>query len=167
MMAAPAQDEMKTILSETITTLPTVCPEDQGSRTPLRVLAFDTQTTCARLFGRQLSNYLKLGHLNHPYVVAATLGPERIHTKIGNEQTRQLWEARVAAAPERVRTVTYEHATNKFLKEADRLEQKVSDRHSFPEQYFAKVASRVGKSAVCDRISTFRYEARSHAISHW
>ena len=126
-MSAPSQNDLKTILSETITTVPTICPGDQESRTPLRVLAFDTQTTCARLFSKQLSSYLSLGQLNHPYVVAATLGPERVHTKIGNEQTRHLWETRVAAAPEHVRTVTYEHATNKFLQEADRLEKKVSD----------------------------------------
>jgi hypothetical protein len=166
-MAEPARDEMKTTLSETITTVPTVCPQDQDHRTPLRVLAFDTQTTCARLFGRHLSNYLRLGHLNHPYVVAATLGPERIHTKIGNEQTRRLWETRVSAAPERVRTVTYEHATNRFLTEADRLEQKVSDRRSLPVHHFAKVVSCLGKGAICDRVPPFRYEARSHAIGHW
>lgn len=124
-MTGPPQQEAKSILSETITILPTACPEEQDSGTPLRVLAFDLQTTCAKLFGKSLSNYLKLGHLYHPYVVPATLGPERVHLKIGNEQTRMLWEARVLAAPQRVRSVTYEHATNKFLTEADQLEQKV------------------------------------------
>ena len=149
-MSAPPQDAIKTILSETITTVPTVCPEDRESRTPLRVLAFDTQTTCARLFGKELSSCLKLGHLNHPYVVAATLGPERIHTKIGNEQTRHLWETRVAAAPERVRNVTYEYATNKFLQEADQLEQKVSDKSSLSPEQLAELSSCVGRSFVCD-----------------
>lgn len=139
--------------------------EGQDEFEPLRVLVFDTQTTCIKLFTKSLSNYLKLGQLNHPYVVAATLvsallgervtwstgrriksrsawnirlsgrcadsvvhgvqGPERIHTKIGNEETRQLWRSRVAAAPDRVKATTHESATNKFLLKADEIEQKV------------------------------------------
>ena len=71
---------------EEISTPPTIITESD-ERAPLRVLAFDTQNTFARLFSRSLSNYLtcKPGCVNHPYAVAATLGPDRIHLQVGRE----------------------------------------------------------------------------------
>ena len=99
---------------------------------PLRVLVFDTQSTCSQLFSRNLSSYLRLGQIHHPYVIAATLGPERIHTKIGNEQTRRLWAGRASAAPAKVNSTRYEDATTNLLRHADRLEKRVcSDRRLF------------------------------------
>jgi hypothetical protein len=110
---------------EAIITTPTASNSERESATPLRVLCFDAHNTCSRLFSKSLSNYLKLGRIDHPYIVAATLGTERIHTKVGNEQTRNLWDTRAAEAPDRVKSITYENATNKLLRDADKLEQKV------------------------------------------
>ncbi len=94
---------------------------------PLRVLVFDIQNTFARLFSRSISNHLtcRPETISHPYTLSATLGPDRIHLHIGNEQTRELWAKRVGSASERVTNTTYEHATNKLLRDADKLEQKV------------------------------------------
>ncbi len=95
---------------------------------PLRVLAFDTQSTCAQLFSKQLSAHLKIGTIHHPYVLAATLGPEHIHRKIGNDQTKRLWQGRADGASARVKAATFEAATNDLLRNADKLEQKVGGK---------------------------------------
>ena len=96
---------------------------------PLRILALDTQGICSQLFSKQLSTHLNFGTVTHPYIIAATLGPDRIHTKLEcNEKMRNLWDERVAQAPPRVANMTYNIATEKFLREADRLEQKVGLR---------------------------------------
>ena len=106
---------------------PSVAVNDASSdeASPLRVMVFDIQSTSSRLFSKQLSTHLRLGQITHPYVLAATLGPNRIHTKLGNDQTKKLWESRVKAAPSRVTAFTYESATNKLLRDADKLEQQV------------------------------------------
>lgn len=124
-MAQVCDEDDGVMKPEATVTEPMAMNNQRDTTSPLRVLCFDTHNTCARLFSKSLSNYLKLGRIDHPYVVAATLGPDRIHTKVGNEQTQNLWEARVAAAPDRVKTITYEHATNKLLRDADKMEQKV------------------------------------------
>jgi hypothetical protein len=124
-MAQVQDTDDNTTKPEAAITESTGLSSEQEIVRPLRVLCFDTHNTCARLFSKSLSHYLKLGRIDHPYVVAATLGPERIHTKVGNEQTQHLWETRRAAAPDRVKGTTYEHATNTLLRDADKVEQKV------------------------------------------
>ena len=100
--------------------------EQVDDGTPLRIFALDTQGICAQLFSKQLSQHLNFGTISHPYILAATIGPDRIHTKLEcSEETRRTWEDRVAAAPPKVSSITYQMATEKFLREADRLEQKV------------------------------------------
>jgi hypothetical protein len=42
-----------------------------------------------------------------------------------DEGTRRLWDERAAQAPPKVANMTYNLATEKFLREADRLESKV------------------------------------------
>jgi hypothetical protein len=123
-VCGPAEDRAS---PEEIVALPTITSTESDESAPLRVLAFDTQNTFARLFSRSLSNHLtcKPGCINHPYAIAATLGPERIHLQVGKEQTRELWMERVNSAPERIASMTYERATNKLLRDADKLEQKV------------------------------------------
>jgi hypothetical protein len=106
-------------------------PPDEAA--PLRVIAFDTQSICAQLFGKQLSNCLRLGRIHHPYVLAATLGPERIHTDIGNEHTRRLWDERAGATSKRVQSITYEAATNELLRQADRMEKQVRTKSRLDE----------------------------------
>jgi hypothetical protein len=93
---------------------------------PLRILALDTQGICGQLFSKQLSTHLNFGTITHPYILAATMGPERIHTKLqSNDRTRKLWDERVLQAPPKVANMNYNAATEKFLREADRLESKV------------------------------------------
>ncbi|KAK3718898.1 hypothetical protein LTR37_004814 [Vermiconidia calcicola] len=118
----PASDD---IFSPRAEGPPSVAVNDASSdeASPLRVMVFDIQSTSSRLFSKQLSTHLRLGQITHPYVLAATLGPNRIHTKLGNDQTKKLWESRVKAAPSRVTAFTYESATNKLLRDADKLEQ--------------------------------------------
>lgn len=54
------------------------------------------------------------------------LGRERIHNVLEcDEGTRRLWDERAAQAPPKVANMTYNLATEKFLREADRLESKV------------------------------------------
>jgi hypothetical protein len=43
-----------------------------------------------------------------------------------DDGTRKLWDERAAQAPPKVANMTYNAATEKFLREADRLESKVS-----------------------------------------
>ena len=124
-MAQVCDENDSVMKPEATVTEPMAMNSEPDTASPLRVLCFDTHNTCARLFSKSLSHHLKLGRIDHPYVVAATLGPERIHTKVGNEQTQILWETRVAAAPDRVKSITYEHATNNLLRDADKMEQKV------------------------------------------
>ena len=104
---------------------PSIEVEKPADTEPLRVIAFDTQSTCAQLFSKTLSQHLRLGQIHHPYVLAATLGQERIHNKIGNERTRELWDGRAERASARVKRTTYESATNDLLRNADKLEKAV------------------------------------------
>ena len=104
---------------------PAIEIEQPEATEPLRILAFDTQSTCASLFSKNLSNSLQLGQIHHPYVLAATLGPERIHKTIGNERTRALWDGRAERASSRVKRITYEAATNDLLRSADKMEKAV------------------------------------------
>ena len=93
---------------------------------PLRILALDTQGICGQLFSKQLSTHLNFGTVTHPYILAATMGPERIHTKLEcNDRTRKLWDERVLHAPPKVANMNYNVATEKFLREADKVESKV------------------------------------------
>lgn len=103
---------------------PTASP-GPAPKEPLRVIAFDTQSTCAQLFSKGLSHHLRLGQITHPYVLAATLGPERISKKIGNERTRELWNGRADRASPRIKRTTYEGATNDLLRAMDKLEKAV------------------------------------------
>ncbi|KAK5173595.1 uncharacterized protein LTR77_002276 [Saxophila tyrrhenica] len=122
-----AQEEMAPASAEQCDLKSKLSTEDekpQQDAEPLRVLAFDTQSTCAQLFSKQLSSYLKLGQIHHPYVLAATLGPERIHRDIGSEHTRQLWHGRAEGANWKTRSTTYQVATNDLLRKADKIEQK-------------------------------------------
>ena len=94
---------------------------------PLRILALDTQGICSQLFTKQLTTHLNFGIVTHPYILAATMGRERIHNELQcDDATRQLWDERAAQAPPKVANMTYNVATEKFLREADRLESKVS-----------------------------------------
>ena len=55
------------------------------------------------------------------------MGRERIHNVLECDyETRKLWDERAAQAPPKVANMTYNYATEKFLREADRLESKVS-----------------------------------------
>ena len=100
--------------------------EGPYSPNPLRILALDTQGVCAQLFSKQLSALLNFGTIHHPFILAATFGPERIHTKLeANDEMKKIWEEQAAIAPPRAAIMTYQIATEKFLREADRLEQKV------------------------------------------
>lgn len=102
---------------------PTAPPPDDSH--PLRIFAFDTHRTCAMLFNQLLSAHLKLGALSHPYAFAATIGPERIHTRLyHSERTQQLLDQQMAAVPPRIASETYQSATQKFLRDADKLEQR-------------------------------------------
>lgn len=93
---------------------------------PLRIFVFDTQRTSSQLFNRQLLSHLRFGCISQPYALAATLGPERIHLKLQNdEQATAAWEEQVSKAPRHVSSLTYHAATVNFLGEADRLEQKI------------------------------------------
>ena len=103
--------------------------EEPYSPDPLRILALDTQGVCAQLFSKQLSTHLNFGTIHHPFILAATFGPERIHTKLeAKEDLKQIWEEQAAIAPPRAAYMTYQVATEKFLREADRLEQRVRSR---------------------------------------
>ena len=97
-------------------------PEDAP---PLRIFVFDTHRTCSMLFNQLLSAHLKLGAISHPYAFAATIGPERLHTRLQHsERTQQLLDRQMATVPPKLASVTYEGATAELLREADRLEQR-------------------------------------------
>lgn len=100
--------------------------QDDGP--PLRIFVFDTQNICSQLFNRQLCAHLNLAMVSDPYTIAATIGPDRINTKLRHsDEITQLLERQVAAVPPRVAEITYDIATALFLRKADKLEQKVSE----------------------------------------
>ena len=100
-------------------------PRPSNDGPPLRLFVFDTHRTCAQLFNQLFSAHLRLGTISHPYAFAATVGPERIHTKLQHsEGTKQLLDEQVASAPRKISSVTYNAATERLLRDADRLEQK-------------------------------------------
>ena len=93
---------------------------------PLRIFALNTQGVCSQLFGKHLSDHLNFGKILHPFILAATFGPDRIHTKLeAKEETKRIWEEKVAMAPPSAACMTYLIAIEKFLRDAERLEQKV------------------------------------------
>lgn len=95
-------------------------PEDQE---PLRIFVFDTQRTSAQLFSRHLLSHLRFGSISNPYALAATLGPDRVQPKLqNNELAKKAWDDQIAAAPTRITSLTYNIATERLLREADKLE---------------------------------------------
>lgn len=136
-----------------------IAPPEQ--KEPLRVIAFDTQSTCAQLFSKGLSHHLRLGQITHPYVLAATLGPERIHKKIGNERTRELWDGRADRASPRVKRTTYEAATNDLLRNMDKLEKAVCRVIWYRRSTHANTWD-LGEDSVCHRIPAIHHEPGNH-----
>ena len=97
----------------------------QDDTPPLRIFVFDTHRTCGMLFNQLLSAHLGLGAISHPYAFASTVGPERIHTQLQHsERTQILLDAQTASVPPKIASITHQAATENFLRQADRLEQK-------------------------------------------
>lgn len=156
---------MDTISSEKYATAditPSVGPiEDQ----PLRILALDTQGICSQLFSKQLCTHLNFGSITHPYLLAATMGRDRIHNKLQcDEGTRRLWDERAAQAPPKIANMTYNVATEKFLREADRLESKVCVVTIFVDDCLTICVA--GQNIVREGICRLHHETRYHDSSN-
>ena len=134
--------------------------EGPYSPDPLRILCLDTQGVCQQLFSKQLCAHLSFGTISHPFILAATFGPERIHKKLdAREETKQIWEEQASIAPPRAANMTYGVATEKFLREADRLEQKVCGRSPSRCAFHVGKLMCVGQHSLCQRIRSLHHEA--------
>ena len=99
---------------------------DQGSFTKQAtdpfLFVFDTPRSCSNLFGKLLSTHPRLYHVQRPYLLAASRGPERINAGV-SAATQQRFVAKRKEVPEEIterwEKMTYADANAKLTAEVE------------------------------------------------